>query len=258
MIHFTRALAKTPAKSLINGLTLEDNPDKPLYSLAIQQHQAYLQALQQSGLSVTTLPASEDFPDSCFIEDIAVLAPTFAIITRPGAESRREEISTSPNLLADYYHDDHVHTLSAPALLEGGDVMLIDQCFYIGLSSRTNQAGIDQFTAVAQRYGYAVKTITAAYSLHLKTGVTYLGDNRLVMVKAYETEPHFADFEKIITPDAEKNCANIIRINDHVILPRGYPVTQSMIEGLGYNTINVGISEFAKIDGGLTCLSLRF
>lgn len=258
MIKFNHALSKAPAKSLIHGLTLSESPAKPQYQLAVEQHRQYINALEQSGLNVTNLAASEAFPDSCFIEDIAVLAPEFAILTRPGAESRREEITTTPDLLTDYYATANIHTLTSPALLEGGDVMLINQCFYIGLSTRTNQAGIEQFSHIAETYGYSVKPITVAYSLHLKTGVTYLGDNRLLMVKAYEQEPYFSSFEKVITPDNEKDCANIIRINDKVIIPKGHPTTQASIEALGYDTICVNISEFAKIDGGLTCLSLRF
>lgn len=258
MIQFTRAITKQPAQSLINGLSLDENNLKPDYQLALKQHEQYINALKQSGLSVMTLPASEAFPDSCFVEDIAVLAPEFAIITRPGAETRRQEITTTPDLLSDDYTESVIHTLTEPALLEGGDVMLIDKQFYIGLSSRTNAAGVEQFTAIAQSYGYAVTAIPVSYSLHLKTGVTYLGDNRLVMTEDYQDEAAFAGFEKIITPSDENNCANIIRINSQVIVPEGYSETQTAIEALGYQTIAVNISEFAKIDGGLTCLSLRF
>lgn len=262
MIHFTHAISKTPAQSLINGLSLTENNEKPDYALALKQHQAYRDALAAAGLSVTCQVADEAFPDSCFVEDVAVVTPSCVIITRPGAKTRQDEIQTVPTWFTE--HVTHVdkplpqHTITADATLEGGDVMLIDKHFYVGLSSRTNAAGVEQFREIVSLYGYSVTAVPVTFSLHLKTGVTYLGAQRLLMVKAYEDCPEFADFEKIITPNAENNCANIIRINNHVVIPAGYPVTEKALKDLGYTLLTVDISEFAKIDGGLTCLSLRF
>lgn len=255
MYQFNNAIVRRPGKSLISGLT-EANQGIPDYNIAFQQHQKYINTLIQCGLNVEILDAVEAFPDSVFIEDVAIITPHCAIITRPGAPTRSGEIEGMRSVLDSYRSQ--IEEIIAPGTLEGGDVMQIDNHFYIGLSHRTNSAGAEQLIAILERYGMTGSTVSLSDFLHLKTGVTSLDEDTLIASGEFVNKNEFSDFKIMKVDETEIEAANCIRINDFILMPAGNPRTRNALCLPGVQVIEIDISEFAKLDGGLTCLSLRF
>ncbi|HCY84580.1 MAG TPA: N(G),N(G)-dimethylarginine dimethylaminohydrolase, partial [Desulfobacteraceae bacterium] len=165
-----------------------------------------------------------------------------------------EEVITG--VLKKYYNA--IEHIQAPGTLEGGDVMMVGHHYYIGLSERTNRAGADQLIAALVKYGMTGSVVEMNEMLHLKTGLAYLEDNILLVAGEFTDKAEFKDFRRIEIPEAEGYAANCIRVNDHVIVPEGYPETRAKIEAAGLNVLTCDTSEFKKLDGGLSCLSLRF
>lgn len=256
MKKFSHIIARTPAKSLINGLT-SANLGKPDYQKALDQHNDYIRALQQCDVDITILPADERFPDSVFVEDAVLCTPHCAIITRPGAESRRDETTIIADTIERFYPN-KVETITAPGTVEAGDIMMVGDHYYIGLSARTNQAGADQMIAILKKYGMTGSVVTLEKVLHLKTGLAYLENNNLLAAGEFITKPEFQHLNIIEIPEQESYAANCIWVNDRVIMPAGYPITKAKIEALGYQVIEVDTSEYRKVDGGVSCMSLRF
>ncbi|NQV42255.1 MAG: N(G),N(G)-dimethylarginine dimethylaminohydrolase [Candidatus Marinimicrobia bacterium] len=252
---FTKAIVRKPAPTMINGLT-SANDGKPDFDLAVQQHEAYIQALESCGLEVTCLEALPEFPDSTFIEDVALLTNTCAIITTPGAPSRRGEIQGMRGLLEHYF--ENIEAIQTPGTLEAGDVMMVDSHFFIGLSARTNLWGAHQLLAYLQKYGFTGSVVDLKEVLHLKTGVAYLEGNNLLACGEFLTHPDFQSFNILPIEPSESYAANSIWINDTVLVPQGYPHALQTISQAGYDVLEVDVSEFRKLDGGLSCLSLRF
>lgn len=252
---FKQTIVKKPGKSYLNGLTTSDLGE-PNYEKLLQQHEEYVKALKSCGVAVHELDQSEEFPDSCFVEDAAVIVPEFAVITNPGADSRNKEIIEIEQVLKNYY--DEFRYIQGPGTLDGGDVMQIDKNFYIGISDRTNQEGADQLKKILEDAGYHVTITTLEEFFHLKTGITFLGDQTVVAAGEFINHPAFAEYKKIVVPAEEEYTANTIRVNDKVIVPSGFPETKQKIEEAGFNVVEVEMTEFQKHDGGLSCLSLRF
>ncbi|MBC8375040.1 MAG: N(G),N(G)-dimethylarginine dimethylaminohydrolase [FCB group bacterium] len=252
---FTKAIVRTPALSMINGLTSADL-GKPDFDLALKQHAAYIRALESCGLEVTCLEANPEFPDSTFVEDVALLTKKCAIITNPGAPSRRGEIEGMQSVLQEHY--ENVEEIQSPGTLEAGDVMMVGEHFYIGLSARTNQLGADQLIACLQKYGHTGSVVELQEVLHLKTGVAYLEHNNLLACGEFLTHPDFLNFNILPIKQSESYAANCIWVNDRILVPHGYPQTLQTITAAGYEVLEVDVSEFRKLDGGLSCLSLRF
>lgn len=252
---FTRALVKTPARSLTRGITTAQF-GPPNYDHALRQHAAYIAALQTCGLDVTMLEADDGFPDSTFVEDTAVLMPECAIVTRPGAASRQGEIAAIQAVLPRFY--DNIESIQAPGTVDGGDVMMAGTHCYVGRSERTNDEGIRQFLSILERYGYSGSAVKLQAMLHLKTGIAYLEHETVAISEELVDEPSFAKFNKILIPADERYAANCVWINDRVLLPAGFPQAKAAIEAAGYAVLTVDVSEFRKLDGGLSCLSLRF
>ena len=209
-------------------------------------------------MDVLVLPALEEYPDSCFVEDVAVVAEKCAIITNPGAGTRNGETGYIVDAIRQFYADDQIGYIKAPGTLEGGDVMKVGDTFYVGVSARTNEEGIKQFAEFFGKYGYEVKAVPLTEVLHLKTGVNYIENNKMLVSGEFIDKPDFASYEKIIVPEEEAYGANCIWMNGTVIVPLGYDAVQKAVEEAGYPVILVDTSEFRKIDGGLSCLSLRF
>lgn len=252
---FSHAIVRKPGESLVNGIgpgTLGEID----YENALRQHADYVKALKETGLQVTVMEAKEDFPDSCFVEDTAVLTSKVAIVTNPGAKSRKGEEVSIKQTLKDFY--DSIEVVKPPGTIEGGDVMMVGDYFYVGLSARTNGAGASQFLNFIRKYGYNGQTVAMSEMLHLKTGLAYLDNNNLLISGEFIENPIFKDFNKIIAPPDESYATNCIWINGYVIVPYGYPHTKKAIQDLGYRILEVDTSEFRKLDGGLSCLSLRF
>ena len=256
MKKFSHIIARTPAKSLIHGLT-SANLGKPDYQKALDQHNNYIRALQQCDVDITLLPADERFPDSVFVEDVALCTPHCAIITRPGAESRRNETEIIIDTIERFYPN-KVEKITAPGTVEAGDIMMVEDHYYIGLSARTNQEGANQMIAILQKYGLTGSVVTLEKVLHLKTGLAYLENNNLLAAGEFITKAEFQHLNIIEIPEQESYAANCIWVNDRVIMPAGYPITKAKIEALGYQVIEVDTSEYRKVDGGVSCMSLRF
>lgn len=257
-MKFTKAIVKTPCKALVNGITDHPELGVPDYEKALAQHAAYIKALQQCGVEVTVLPADENYPDSCFVEDTAVLCPECAVLTNPGAETRNGEAALMLPTLQLFYADDQIFRITAPGTLEGGDVMLAGKTFYVGLSARTNAAGVAQLAGFVEPFGYKVVGVTLTEVLHLKTGVNYLENGTLLAAGEFVTKPVFEGYEKILVPADEAYASNCVWMNDNVLVPEGYPQMLAKIEQTGYTPVVCDTSEFKKVDGGLSCLSLRF
>lgn len=255
MSKFQKVIAKTPGKSYVEGLTTSDL-GKPDYEILLVQHEAYVEALKKCGVEVTLLSASEEFPDSTFVEDAAVLTAEFAVITNPGAESRNGEIVEIESVLKDFY--DKFHYIKSPGTLDGGDILQADNKFYIGISERTNEEGARQLKEILENEGFEATIIPLQKFFHLKTGIAYLGNNKMVVAGEFVDHPAFDSYDKIVITDADEYSANCIRVNDYVIIPKGYSETKRKINEAGYETIELDMSEVQKQDGGLSCLSLRF
>jgi dimethylargininase len=252
---FKHVIVRRPGRSLIEGIT-SANLGKPDYARALQQHHRYIDALKNRGVIVKILEADEQFPDSVFVEDTAVLAERCAIITNPGAPSRQGEEISIREALNEFYTA--IETITAPGTLEGGDVMRVGDHFYVGLSARTNEEGCRQFTGILNKYGYTASAVKLEKFLHLKTGLAYLENNNLLTAGEFIRHDEFKKYNRIIIHESEGYAANCIWVNDAVLVPMDYPKTKAAISKAGYNIVEVDVSEFKKLDGGLSCLSLRF
>jgi len=255
---FKNIIVRKPATSMLNGITSAPELGKPDYKLAQKQHNAYIEALKSCNVNVTVLEADERYPDSCFVEDVAVLTKNCAIITNPGAETRKGEENEIIEALKKFYPIEKIEYITSPGTLEGGDVMMVDNHFYIGLSARTNSTGADQFIKFLEKYGHTGSIIPLEKVLHLKTGLAYLENNNLLVAGEFVETKEFDKFNKIIINENDSYSANCIWVNNKVIVPTGYKNTADSIRNAGYEVILVDTSEYRKLDGGLSCLSLRF
>ncbi|RUR12492.1 dimethylarginine dimethylaminohydrolase family protein [Legionella sp. km772] len=253
---FRNAIVRTPSSSMIHGLTTSAHLGKPNYQLALNQHQNYINALAQCNLEITVLPPIEQFPDSCFVEDVAVLTETYALLTRPGASSRQGEVKEIESIIHCFFK--HPNRITPPASLEGGDILQVGNHFFIGLSNRTNEEGAQQMMRSLSQQGYTASIIPLKEFFHLKTGVSYLGENTILVCGELINHPAFSTLKQIIIDPYEAYAANCIAVNGTVLIAQGYPKTKKAILDLGYPVIELDMSEFRKIDGGLSCLSLRF
>lgn len=253
---FKYIISRTPCKALIDGLTSSDE-GKPNYELAMKQHLNYIDALRSCDVEILLLPALEQFPDSVFVEDPALCTKHCAIITRPGSDSRRGETEFIEPAVRKFYGD-KIEYIKAPGTLEAGDVMMVGDTFYIGLSARTNKEGATQLIKILEKYDLEGKLVTMEKVLHLKTGLAYLEDQNLLACGEFLTKPEFAHLNIIEIPENESYAANSIWVNGTVIMPSGYPVSEGLIRDLGYKVITVDTSEYRKVDGGVSCMSLRF
>ena len=253
---FKNAIVRRPGHSLVNGIISTPELGKPDYGIAIKQHDAYIEALRFCGVEVTVLQANERFPDSCFIEDVAVCTKKFAMIAKPGASSRRGEEKEIIEVIKKFYNN--LEYIKEPGTLEGGDVMMVKDHFYIGLSKRTNKEGAKQLVKTLEKYGMSGSIVEMSEMLHLKSGLAYLEDNVLLVADEFLNNLEFKKFNKITIDENETYSANCIRVNDYVLVPAGYPKTKEKIKNASFKTIVVDTSEYRKVNGGLSCLSLRF
>lgn len=254
-MNFTNAIVKQPCRNIIKGIT-SANLGFPNYELTLAQHAQYIETLKNLGLEVTVLDTDENYPDSTFVEDTAVLTKECAIITNPGASARKGEIEAIEPVVTQFFTD--IERIEHPGTLDGGDVMNVDHFYYIGLSKRTNRNGAQQFINILRKYGLDGMMVGMNEMLHLKTGLAYLGNSNLMVAGEFQNNSLFTDFNKIKVSEKEEYSANCININGTVIVPSGFPESRKMIEVYGYETIALDMSEFQKVDGGLSCLSLRF
>lgn len=255
---FKNVIVRKPARSLVEGITSAPELGKPDYELAVRQHDAYIDTLKKCGVAVTELPALEEYPDSCFVEDVAVVTRAGAIITNPGAASRNGETKYIVDAIGKFYPKEKIARIQNPGTLDGGDVMMVGDHFYVGRSARTNEEGIRQFIAILESFGLSGSEVPLTKVLHLKTGVNYIENNTMLVSGEFIDKPEFKDYKKIVIPEDEAYAANCIYVNGKVIVPTGYPKVAEAIRNAGYEVLTTDTSEYRKIDGGLSCLSLRF
>ena len=256
--RYQHCIVRTPSHSCLEGITTSAFLGKVDYENAIRQHEAYIRALEQTGVRVKVLPARKEFPDSCFVEDVAVISPYGAIVTNPGAPSRNGEKEAIIPALKEFFPEEKIYYLQNPGTMDGGDVLLIENCYYVGISRRTNVDGFCQFREIGRGFGMDAVAVPVTDILHLKTGVVYVGEGRVLISGEFIRRPEFDGFEKFEVPEEEAYGANIIRMNGKIIVASGYPSVSRKLREWGYDIIETDTSEYKKIDGGLTCLSLRF
>jgi len=219
------------------------------------QHSDYEQALERLGCTVTRLPGGADLPDSVFIEDIAIVFDEVAIITRPGAVSRRAEIAEVAAAVS--RHRPVVHVV-APGTIDGGDVLAVGRSVFVGRTSRTNDAGIEQLRTALAPYAYRVRPATVRGCLHLKSAITALDDRTLLANRRWILEEEFADFDLVDVDTAEPMGANIVRVGPNLLYAAAFPRTLDLLQGRGYAAVTIDVSEIAKAEGAVTCCSLIF
>lgn len=259
MLKFENAIVRKPSKSMLDGITTGMFSDEtPIYEDALKQHATYVSLLKQLGLDVLELDPLEQYPDSCFVEDPAVVMKECAIITNSSADSRNGEKKEILPAIQQFYKDEDIYFIEAPGTMEGGDVMLVDRHFFIGCSNRTNMEGIQQFENIVSQYGYTVSAVEVKEGLHLKDFVIYLENNNMLLSETMNEVDDFAKYNRYIVPKEELYAINSLYINGTVLVPKGNPNTEAYIRFLGYPVIVIDTDEFKKIDGSLTCLSLRF
>ena len=258
MHMFTHSIVCPPCASFAGGLTTA-GLGAPNLDRALEQHERYCEALESCGVALTRLVPDPRYPDSTFVEDAAVLAGRCAVITRPGASSRRGETAAVRKALEPFYGT--FDEIQASGTVDGGDVCDAGERFFIGISERTNEEGARQLAGFLSSSGYAFTFIDVrglAGLLHLKSGLAYLGDRWLVVDESLAGLKEFSDYRLLQVEPAEKYAANCVRINDHVLLASGYPKIEAALSGIGMDVVALDMSEFRKMDGGLSCLSLRF
>lgn len=253
---FTHAIVREPGNSILNGLRAIDT-GTPELSVFKQHHSDYIAALKSTGACVIELTANEAFPDSVFVEDSALCLPEGAISMRPGAQTRFGEAALMHTELESLYT--HVVALDGTGQVEGGDILCTEKEVLVGLSARTNLAGVNSLRTQLNRWGHTLRIVdTPADILHFKTDCSLLDEETILSTKKLSDTGCFDGYRVIHTAEGEEACANAIRFNELVILPAGFPKTQAILESSGYNVRPVGNTEAAKLDGGMSCLSLRF
>jgi dimethylargininase len=255
LMNYRFAIARKPGPNFAAGLTTA-NLGSPDYRTMLEQHSLYVETLRSLGLEVTVLDPLPDFPDAYFVEDPAVIFDEAGVIARPGAEERRGEAAAIERQIARHRTITHIQE---PGTLDGGDVLQADRHFFIGLSGRTNTEGASQLGKVVESYGYTWSIVPVEPGrLHLKSSVAWLGDRRLLVSPYMADRDELRDFDLIVRDEGEKFATNVLLINGTLLVPAGYPRTRSNLEALGFNVIELDNSEARKMDGALSCMSLRF
>ncbi len=257
--QFTRAIVRPPAPNFADGLTTVDlgRPDVPL---ALRQHAAYCDALARHGCEIIALPSDERYPDSTFVEDTALILPGLgAILTRPGAESRAGEVDAIAGALVRFFPT--LAQIAVPGTLDAGDVCEAGDHVFIGISHRTNAEGAAQLSKWLQQFAVSSSTVDIRginSILHLKSGIAAIEKHRLVLIEALADHSAFASYDIVRVPSDEEYGGNCVRVNDAIFVSAGQPRFDDQLRALGYTLEVLDMSEYRKMDGGLSCLSLRF
>ena len=252
---FSQAIARKPGKNFARGLTTNVSTQPPQYELLLEQHEIYLDTLISCGLNLTVLDPLPDHPDAYFVEDTAVVTADVAVITNPGVAPRKGEVESIARVLTGFRKTERI---LAPGTLDGGDVLQVDNHFFIGLSQRTNQDGAAQLGRILERFGNTWVTLPVGDGLHFKSGVNYVGKNTLLVTPDFAANTELSGYDKIIMQSDDAYAANTLLVNDRLLTPAGFPRARKQLEGLGLEIIELETSEMRKMDGGLTCLSIRF
>jgi len=252
---FKHAIVRIVSKNFQYGLT-SSKLGKPDYNKALIQHSNYIEALRKCRLKVLTLETDDRFPDSTFVEDTAVVNEDLAIIANLGETSRKGEEIEIREVLDKFY--ENVESIEKPGSLDGGDVLRVEDQYFIGISKRTNKVGALQLKEILKKYGFSCSLVKLKEVIHLKTGLAYIGDSNLIVSGEFIDNPLFQDYNIIKVDEDESYAANCIRVNNYVLIADGYEKLINSISSLGYKVLKLDITEFRKMVGGLSCLSLRF
>lgn len=255
--QFTHAITRKPSASIVAGLRAVDT-GSPDLALMQAHHADYVAALRSTGATVIELAALESYPDSVFVEDTALCLPEGAVVMRPGAASRLGEAAEmAPHLMALY--GDVKRISGADSFIEGGDILTTETEILVGRSARTNAAGVAELTRLVAPWGQRVREVfTPPGVLHFKTDCSLLDAETILSTRRLAASGCFTGYRVIEVADGEEACANSIRFNDLVLMPDGFPRTRETLAKAGYALRVIGNSECAKLDGGMSCLSLRF
>jgi len=248
---------RPPAPTFACGITTA-GLGPPSLPLALEQHEAYVRALAACGVRVIRLEPDSSHADSTFIEDTAVITPGGAILARPGAPSRRGEVDSVRDVLEPICP--RLRSIAPPGTLDGGDVCEVGRHYFIGVSERTNESGARQLSDFLAEDGCTSTLVDVrgmAGVLHLKTGMAALGERRLVAIDALAEHEAFREYDVVHVPTEEAYAANCVLVNGRVLVSAGYLRFEETLRGLGYSVLALEMSEFRKMDGGLSCLSLR-
>jgi dimethylargininase len=257
-VSVNNAIVRIPGSNFAEGLTTVDL-GVPGYDKVLQQHSRYSKALEECGLTVLTLNADLRYPDSTFVEDTAVLTPRGAILANPGASSREGEVAAIRETVRGFFPD--ALEIAPPGTLDGGDICEAGDHFFLGLSRRTNQEGVRQMAAHLASHGYSSSVIDIRGMtgiLHLKSGISYIGDNTIVAIGELAANALFRNYQLLPVPLEESYAANCVRVKERVLVASGYSHVAAALADRGFHPLVLEMSEFQKMDGGLSCLSLRF
>jgi dimethylargininase len=251
LIAVTRPVSESLAECALTHL-----PRLPIdLDRARHQHAAYEEALRSLGARVLRAPAADDLPDAVFIEDTALVLDEVAVITRPGAESRRREPAPVAAILSEFRP---LRYIQAPATLDGGDVLRVGRTIYVGLSSRTNQTGVQQLASLVGALGYRVVPVPVTGCLHLKSAVSQVDERLILLNPRWVPAEAFGGLEQLTVAEGEAGAANALRVDGAVIYPEHFPSTADRLAGRGLTVVPVPSDELARAEGGVTCCSLLF
>jgi len=254
--EFTRAVTRKPSASIVNGLRAQDTGTPDLAQM-LKDHAHYVETLRETGAEVVELPALEAYPDAVFVEDTALCLPEGAIMMRPGAPTRAGEVDGMAPVLRGFY--DAVHEINGPGFIEGGDILTTAKEILVGRSDRTDAAGVAELRSLVDDWGYSVREVfTPEGVLHFKTDCSLLDGETILTTKRLDASGCFEGYRVIHTSDGEEAAANAIRFNQFVIMPAGFPKTAERLRAAGFEVREINNTECAKLDGGMSCLSLRF
>ncbi len=245
------AILRKPGPNFAHGIT-SSGLGIPDFELALYQHAKYSEALEKCGLTITILETDPQYPDGCFVEDTAIITAHGAIITKPGHPARAGEEKKIAEILTQHMP---LEFITGSGTVDGGDILHADQHFYIGRSDRTNSEGARQLAAILSKYGYTTSEVLVSEGLHLKSSATYIGENTILATPAYAK---YFEAHTIIDVEDEEYAANSVLVNGVVLFAAGFPKTKAKLIKAGFELNELDMSEFRKMDGGLTCLSLLY
>lgn len=254
--EFSRAITRRPSSSIINGLRAEELGTPDLDKM-LAAHADYVATLKRTGAEVIELPPLDAFPDAVFVEDTALCLPQGAILMRPGAPSRMGEVAEMAPALRALYDD--VREIKGPGHIEGGDILVTGREVLVGRSARTDAAGVAELTAIVTEWGHTLREVfTPPGVLHFKTDCSLLDADTILSTKRLDASGCFEGYRVIHVAEGEEAAANSIRFNQYVLCPAGFPRTAETLREAGYEVVEINNTECAKLDGGMSCLSLRF
>ena len=254
--QFNAAIVRTPGRSVVNGLRADDRGN-PTYEGVREEHEAYVQALRNAGVEVTVLPPMEDFPDSIFVEDPALVFHEGAVLLRPGAPSRMGETAEIEPVLRSLF--ENVVSLPSPGFADGGDVLGTPKVVMIGLSARTDKSGAEGLRTALATLGHTAEIVeTPKGVLHFKTDCSLLDEETVLATHRLAGSGFFRGMREIVTPEGEEAAANALRVNDVVFVGADYPRTIDKLDKEGYKVVALKTGEIGRIDAGLSCMSLRW